>query len=110
MASRRPSNQYASAEPGDVMDVDALPAPVPATSKDKGKGKAVSFSEDTKPPAPAPSEDTKEGAKEAAPQRTVIDGIIGQLEVHRSGAVKMRLKNGIVMDVSNSPNPYRIKR
>lgn len=34
-----------------------------------------------------------------------IDGIIGQLEIYESGAVKMRLGNGIVMDVRVSvPN------
>lgn len=31
---------------------------------------------------------------------THLDGIIGQLEIYRSGAVKMRLKNGILLDVS----------
>ena len=29
----------------------------------------------------------------------VLDGVIGQLEIHRSGAIKMRLGNGIVYDV-----------
>lgn len=29
-----------------------------------------------------------------------VEGIIGQLEVYESGAVKMRLSNGIAMDVS----------
>jgi hypothetical protein len=29
----------------------------------------------------------------------VIDGIIGQLETYRSGAVKFRLNNGILFDV-----------
>lgn len=28
-----------------------------------------------------------------------VDGVIGQLEVYRSGAVKMRLANGILLDV-----------
>jgi len=34
-----------------------------------------------------------------------VDGVIGQLEVHRSGAVKMRLGNGIVMDVTAATQP-----
>ena len=29
----------------------------------------------------------------------LVDGIIGRLEIHRSGAVKMRLANGIILDV-----------
>lgn len=82
------------------MDVDALPDTAAATSKDKGKGKAVSFSDDTKPPAPAAkTEDSKKGAKTESQERTVTDGVIGQLEVRRSGAVKMRLGDGIVFDV-----------
>ena len=70
----------------------------------KGKGKAepvsgedsakkVTFAEDTKPPA--------NGAEslEKAGENTKLDGVAGQLEIYESGAVKMRLKNGIVMDV-----------
>jgi len=34
-----------------------------------------------------------------------VDGVIGQLEVHQSGAVKMRLGNGIVMDVTAATQP-----
>ena len=29
-----------------------------------------------------------------------VDGVIGQLEIYQSGAVKMRLANGILLDVS----------
>ncbi len=32
-----------------------------------------------------------------------MDGIIGQLEVYKSGAVKMRIGNGIVYDVRRLP-------
>jgi DNA-directed RNA polymerase III subunit RPC4 len=28
-----------------------------------------------------------------------VDGVIGKLEIYQSGAVKMRLANGIVLDV-----------
>jgi DNA-directed RNA polymerase III subunit RPC4 len=28
-----------------------------------------------------------------------VDGVIGQLEIYQSGAVKMRLGNGILLDV-----------
>lgn len=71
----------------------------------KGKGKAepgpgedpakkVTFADDTKPPAAAagaPPEKTEEPPK--------VDGVVGQLEIYESGAVKMRMSNGIVLDV-----------
>ena len=57
------------------------------------ESKRVSFSADTKPPAPVP-EDVD---KEKPPAH--VDGVIGQLEIYRSGAVKMRLANGILLDV-----------
>ncbi|KAG6812395.1 hypothetical protein H0H92_003076 [Tricholoma furcatifolium] len=40
---------------------------------------------------------------EAASPR--IDGVIGRLEVYRSGAVKMRLANGILLDVTSATQP-----
>jgi len=61
----------------------------PATSESK----RVSFSADTKPPAAVP-EDVD---KEKPPAH--VDGAIGQLEIYQSGAVKMRLANGILLDV-----------
>ncbi|KAJ7449538.1 RNA polymerase III RPC4-domain-containing protein [Mycena latifolia] len=42
------------------------------------------------------------GKEEESP---VIDGIIGSLEVYRSGAVKMRLPNGILLDVTAATQP-----
>lgn len=96
------------AKPEDAMDVDAGPSIPPA--KDKGKGKAVSFAEDTKPPALTPSTSTKstpEPSQDQKPeqQRIITDGVIGQLEVHRSGAVKMRLGSGVVLDVIAATQP-----
>lgn len=71
---------------------------------DKGKApetsdatKKVSFADDTKPAAPVAA-----GAESVPPEEKPtekLDGIIGQLEVYASGMVKMRLSNGIVMDV-----------
>lgn len=64
---------------------------VDAPSSDNHQRK-VSFAADAKPPGPAgPQAETKEQPK--------VDGVIGQLEVYRSGAIKMRLCNDIVMDV-----------
>jgi DNA-directed RNA polymerase III subunit RPC4 len=79
------------------MEVDTTTASAPAAD---ATGKKVSFAPDAKPdiaslssrtPSVVPSEE----AKEAAP----IDGVIGQLEVYKSGAVKIRLANGILLDV-----------
>lgn len=35
-----------------------------------------------------------------------VDGEIGKLEIYQSGAVKMRLANGIVLDVSAFSRMY----
>ncbi|KAJ7767463.1 RNA polymerase III RPC4-domain-containing protein [Mycena maculata] len=42
---------------------------------------------------------------EKTEENPVIDGIIGSLEVYRSGAVKMRLHNGILLDVTAATQP-----
>ena len=59
------------------------------------ESKRVSFSADTKPPAPVPVPEDVDKAKPPAH----VDGVIGQLEIYQSGAVKMRLENGILLDV-----------
>jgi len=71
------------------------------------KTKKVKFTEDTKPPAtpeasvtPAP-----EGEKASDKADPKLDGIVGQLEMYQSGAVKMRLGNGILLDVSAATHP-----
>jgi DNA-directed RNA polymerase III subunit RPC4 len=50
---------------------------------------------DSTTPTPVP-ETPSQAAEEQVPK---VDGVIGQLEVHQSGAVKMRLGNGIILDV-----------
>ncbi|KAI9464629.1 hypothetical protein BJY52DRAFT_1184353 [Lactarius psammicola] len=49
---------------------------------------------DTKPPASVPEDVDKD---QPPPH---VDGVIGQLEIYKSGAVKMRLANGILLDVT----------
>ena len=72
----------------------------PSAGGDDGSGgKKVTFSDDTKPPA-AGAPDA--AATEKTNADAVVDGVVGQLEIYESGAVKMRLQNGIVMDVSLS--------
>lgn len=65
------------------------------------ESKRVSFSADTKPPAAVPVPEDVDKEKPPA----LVDGVIGQLEIYQSGAVKMRLANGILLDVSR---PFRM--
>jgi DNA-directed RNA polymerase III subunit RPC4 len=74
-----------SSEPSDVPG-EQSDAPDPQV-------KRVSFSADTKPPASVPEDVDKD---QPPPH---VDGVIGQLEIYKSGAVKMRLANGILLDV-----------
>ena len=53
--------------------------------------KSVSFAPETKPPAPSPAA--------SATEEWAVDGVIGELLIYQSGIVKMRLGDGIVMDV-----------
>ncbi|KAF9447710.1 hypothetical protein P691DRAFT_801896 [Macrolepiota fuliginosa MF-IS2] len=66
--------------------------------------KKVSFAPDTKssltPDLSRPSTAPPEPAKEEP-----VDGVIGQLEVYKSGAVKIRLVNGILLDVNAATQP-----
>ncbi|KAH9935927.1 RNA polymerase III RPC4-domain-containing protein [Epithele typhae] len=89
------------------------PRPAPPTADAKGKGRAdpgngeestkkVTFAEDTKPPAHGGS---GPDASEKAAEDTKLDGVVGQLEIYESGAVKMRLKNGILMDITAATRP-----
>lgn len=61
--------------------------------KETGRPKSVSFAPETKPGA---TSTTSEGAAKDAP----LDGVIGRLEIYKSGLVKMRLGDNIVFDVS----------
>ena len=70
-------------------------------------GKKVSFAPDAKPvmtSAPLAQTAALQPEDPAAEQELALDtrveGVIGQLEVYDSGTVRMRLANGIVLDVS----------
>jgi hypothetical protein len=74
------------------MDVDAPPSDTVQ--------RKVSFAADVKPPGPNGDPHASTGPEVGQTKELPkVDGVIGQLEVYRSGAVKMRLGNGIVMDV-----------
>lgn len=78
----------------------------PVDSKGKSPEKRVSFTQDTKPGSSVPpGVDVETEKKPETQEPEPLDGIIGQLEVHRSGAVKMRLANGILMDVTAATQP-----
>jgi DNA-directed RNA polymerase III subunit RPC4 len=85
-----------------VVETSTDPKPDP---KPVEKGKKVSFAPDVKseagsgPSTPA----TVSDAATPAPEKSTLDGAIGQLEIHRSGAVKMRLDNGMLFDVGTVP-------
>ena len=89
---------------GEAMDVDGNVAnKLPPPDEKSDKSKKVSFAENVKPPAGNGTSGSAEADKgKADSSETKIDGIIGQLEVHRSGMIKMRLNNGMLLDVSNT--------
>lgn len=60
------------------------------------KEKKVAFAPDVKPEAPVGSTSVSGDIQEKT-----VDGLIGQLEVHRSGLIKLRLSNGMLLDVSD---------
>lgn len=68
------------------------------------KGKKVSFAPDVKAPSgastPSTIEPDKDPLKDAPPP--LPQGIIGRLEIYQSGAVKMRLENGNLLDVGET--------
>lgn len=61
-------------------------------AKADSPGKKVSF-----------AEDVKAASTEAEPEAPQNQGLIGQLEIHQSGAVRMKLANGNTFDVSSPP-------
>ena len=78
------------------------------------KGKKVTFAPDVKSASgtstPSSTPDiTKVDDGESDPNANVcpnLDGIIGSLEIYESGAVKMRLDNGILLDVRPFIHPF----
>jgi DNA-directed RNA polymerase III subunit RPC4 len=69
------------------------------SSTQKGKQK-VSFAESTKGQTLSDDEgDSQPKVKTEEDTQKPSGGIIGQLEIHRSGLIKMRLGDGIVMEV-----------
>ncbi|KAF8347669.1 RNA polymerase III RPC4-domain-containing protein [Amanita rubescens] len=84
-----------------------FPAPFSMFSPDTG----FRTSDLTPVPSTKNVQDVKPGLLDSVTPATpsigsgVIDGIIGQLETYRSGAVKFRLNNGILFDVNAAIQP-----
>ncbi|KAJ7281666.1 RNA polymerase III RPC4-domain-containing protein [Mycena rebaudengoi] len=99
--------QFPSPFPTFVAPAPAVPDDVPETPDPAAK--RVSFADDTKPGSEASSARGSAVPPETPvptkPENPVLDGIIGNLEVYRSGAVKMRLHNGILLDVTAATQP-----
>ncbi|KZV99956.1 hypothetical protein EXIGLDRAFT_697055 [Exidia glandulosa HHB12029] len=100
-----PTFQPSTPAPVDAMDVDRPSSPSaakPAIKSDKAKGKEkapdparhVSFADEVKPLV-----EDEDGVKKEV-KKTPLDGLIGQLEVYDDGSIKMRLGDGILMNVS----------
>jgi hypothetical protein len=79
---------------GSTMEVDQSTT----AESDATAGKRVSFTTDTKPETSV----KKEGDTQAPSSEKKVDGAIGQLEFYRSGAVKIRLQNNILLEVGFS--------
>ncbi|CAK5273913.1 unnamed protein product [Mycena citricolor] len=68
--------------------------------------KKVTFADDVKDELPpAISSRVSSDASDSKAERDTVDGMIGTLEVYRSGAVKMHLQNGILLDVAAATQP-----
>ncbi|KAF8636389.1 hypothetical protein AX17_003571 [Amanita inopinata Kibby_2008] len=65
--------------------------------------KTVTFTPDVKLGPNPDSASVPTGNDTSAP--TAVDGVIGQVEVYRSGTVKLRLMNGILLDVNVGTQP-----
>lgn len=81
--------------------VDPSAISVDVEVPDVAAAKRVTFASDVKPPSltPGSSRTTPSMVTSDPAKPEALDGIIGQLEVYRSGAVKIRLDNGILLDV-----------
>ncbi|KAF9054341.1 hypothetical protein BJ165DRAFT_1522884 [Panaeolus papilionaceus] len=83
-----------------AMDIDP--------SLDAPAGKKVSFADGQAPEASTSTSQPATVTIDLAVPTKNVDGVIGELQVYKSGAIKMRLANGIILDVRNVglPRPY----
>ncbi|KAG5722158.1 DNA-directed RNA polymerase III subunit rpc4 [Termitomyces sp. T112] len=94
--------QFPSPFPTFVSPDINLPAPAENVVMAEGTPtKKVAFADNVKSEAGTPDAPSAE----TETTQSKVDGVIGRLEVYRSGAVKMRLANGIVLDVTAATQP-----
>ncbi|KAJ3497926.1 hypothetical protein NLJ89_g10286 [Agrocybe chaxingu] len=67
--------------------------------------KKVSFAPDVKPDVDGTPSRTASSAPSDVKVSDPVDGLVGQLEVYRSGAVNIRLANGVLLDVNAATQP-----
>jgi len=67
-------------------------------------GKKVSFAADTKPDTMSSSSSPSAAPSEPKTLEPIL-GVIGQVEIYRSGTVKIRLANDILLDVNTATQP-----
>ncbi|KAG8893707.1 hypothetical protein FRB99_001790, partial [Tulasnella sp. 403] len=94
--------QFPSPFPSFQLESGTATGPVSntnAASDEKGKGKSVSWAPDLK---------KSEGDEKVPVEQDDVklrDGLVGQLEIYKSGAVKIRFGDHVVMDVFASTQP-----
>ncbi|KAJ8694779.1 hypothetical protein PTI98_007429 [Pleurotus ostreatus] len=98
-----PFPTFTSPQRSEAQSTTNTPEPTATTSQNSGK--KVAFAPDTKPPAPSLKSSPSVAPEEEKQAEPTIDGIIGQLEVYQSGAVKIRLGNGILLDAAAATQP-----
>ncbi|KAG9099656.1 hypothetical protein FS749_000718 [Ceratobasidium sp. UAMH 11750] len=99
-----PTFELPTTDTQDPIDVDMTDAPQ-SSSGHKGKQK-VSFAENTKGRSLSDDEDDNQPkVKTEEDSEKPSGGIIGQLEIYRSGLIKMRFGDGIVMEVAAATQP-----
>lgn len=85
----------------DFIQNPTSPSPTNNSALPEDTTRKVSSTEDVKPGLTKGVDSSKEPDNE----RPKIDGIIGRLEIYQSGAVRMRLANGILLDVNAATQP-----
>ncbi|KAG5637748.1 hypothetical protein H0H81_003386 [Sphagnurus paluster] len=93
--------QFPSPFPVFVSEHTSLPPAGEYSATVDHSNKKVAFASSVKP-EPSTSKDITTEPEVPQPK---VDGVIGKLEVYRSGAVKMRLENGILLDVTAATQP-----
>ncbi|KAF7294461.1 hypothetical protein MKEN_01438600 [Mycena kentingensis (nom. inval.)] len=93
--------QFPTPFPTFTSTAPAEPVPEPAPEPGQPPAKKVTFADGVKAGSATPSA----APDTPAEKPSTLDGIIGDLEVYRSGAVKMRLQNGMLLDVTAATQP-----